>query len=252
MINLDIRGAVARVTLDRAPVNAINDEWLRLFDERLDRIEAAEGVGVVHIRSAHKAFCGGMDLDHFRKLFAAGGSDEDFARSVGAFQRVFARIEGLPQVTVCEIGGAALGGGLELALACDIRVASERAKVGLPETGLGLIPGAGGTQRLTRLCGKGTASRLILGADVIDGATAAQFGIVQWAWPAEELAARVEALIERLVGLSPRAVHEAKALIAAAGDKDRDGFAEEIAADRRLYNTEDTRRRVSDFLAGAR
>ena len=252
MIDLDIRDAIARVTLDRAPVNAINDEWLRLFDERLDRIEAAEGLSVVHIRSAHKAFCGGMDLDHIRKLFVAGGSDDDFVQCVARFQHVFARIEGLPQVTVCEIGGAALGGGLELALACDIRVASERAKLGLPETGLGLIPGAGGTQRLTRLCGKGTASRIILGADVIDGATAAQLGIVQWAWPPEELASQVEALIGRLVKLSPRAVHEAKALIAAAGDDGRDGFAEEIAADRRLYNTEDTRRRVSDFLAGAR
>lgn len=74
MIDLDIRDAIARVTLDRAPVNAINDEWLRLFDERLDRIEAAEGLSVVHIRSAHKAFCGGMDLDHIRKLFVAGGA----------------------------------------------------------------------------------------------------------------------------------------------------------------------------------
>ena len=252
MIDLEISGAVARITLDRAPVNAINDAWLDLLDRHLDAIEAAQGVGVVHIRSAHKVFCGGMDLDHLAGLFTAGGSEERFAQCVGRFQQVFARVENLAQVTVCEIGGAALGGGLEFALACDIRVASERAKIGLPETGLGLIPGGGGTQRLTRLCGSGTAARIILAAEVVDGATAARLGMVQWAWPAEELAQQVEALIARLVRLSPRAVHEAKTLIAAAHDRDRYGFAEEIAADRRLYNAEDTRRRVSDFLAGAR
>ena len=90
---------------------------------------------------------------------------------------------------LAEIGGAAMGGGFELALACDLRIAANEAKVGLPEVRLGLIPGAGGTQRLTRLCGPALANRLILGAEVLDGATAAALGVVHWSAPRAELAA---------------------------------------------------------------
>ena len=116
-------------------------------------------------------------------------------------QRLFARFEDASVVTLAEIGGAALGGGLELALACDIRIAAIEARLGLPETALGLIPAAGGTQRLTRLCGAGVAKRLILGAETIDGAQAAALGVVQWAHPRDALAARARKISSRA---SPR------------------------------------------------
>lgn len=246
------RGARVVLTLSRPPVNAINDEWLERFHSLLDDLERREEVAVLHIRSAQKVFCGGMDVAHIRSLTERPDGADAMVADVTQFQRAFARIETMPQVAIAEIGGAALGGGLELALSCDLRIASQRAKIGLPEAKLGLIPGAGGTQRLTRLCGRGIASRLILSGDVIDGATAERLGIVQWSFEHEKLQAEAEAIAERIASLSAGSVREAKRLIAAALDPARDGYAEEREADRRLFQTPDTQSRLLQFLAGAR
>jgi enoyl-CoA hydratase/carnithine racemase len=154
-------------------------------------------------------------------------------------------------VTIAEIGGAALGGGLELALACDLRIAAVEAKLGLPEARLGLIPGAGGTQRLTRLCGRPAAQRLILGAEVIDGATACDLGVVQWAVPRAELRERAAELARRVAALPLGALAASKACIAAAGEPGTGGYSLELEATRRLLTEPETRRRVEAFLAGA-
>jgi enoyl-CoA hydratase/carnithine racemase len=135
-----------------------------------------------------------------------------------------------------------------LALACDIRVAAAEAELGLPEVGLGLLPGAGGTQRLTRLCGRGVANRLILGAEIIGGAEGERLGLVQWALPRAQLAGWARGLAARVAALPRAALAAAKRCIAAQGDPARDGFAEELAATRRLYDHPETRRRVSEFL----
>ena len=164
-------------------------------------------------------------------------------------QQLFARLEAAPVVTLAEIGGAALGGGLELALACDLRVAAADAKLGLPETSLGVVPGAGGTQRLTRLCGSGIAKRLILGAELIDGGQAEQLGIVQWAQPRERLAAWTRELAERIASMPRGALAASKRCIQATGDADRNGFAEELAVTRELYCQAETRARVAEFLS---
>jgi enoyl-CoA hydratase/carnithine racemase len=169
---------------------------------------------------------------------------------VASIQRLYARIERLPQVTLAEIGGAAMGGGLELALACDLRIAAAEAKVGLPEVRLGLIPGAGGTQRLTRLCGPALAARLILGAEILDGAAAAELGVVQWAVPRAELAQRAAEMARRIAGLPAAALAASKACIAAAGHKDRGGYTDELEFTRLLLNDPETRQRVQAFLAG--
>jgi enoyl-CoA hydratase/carnithine racemase len=168
---------------------------------------------------------------------------------VAAIQRLFARIERLPQVTLAEISGSALGGGLELALACDLRVAATTAKLGLPELQLGLIPGAGGTQRLTRLCGRAVAARLILGAETIDGVAARSLGLVQWAVPPAELQAYAAATARRVAALPRAALAAGKACIAAAGEPGRGGYADELEATRRLLGEIETRRRVNAFLA---
>ena len=130
-------------------------------------------------------------------------------------QRLFARIEAAPVVTLAEIGGAALGGGMELALACDLRIAATDAQIGLPEARLGLIPGAGGTQRLTRLCGRGVAGRLMLGAEVIDGAEAARLGVVQWSEPRAQLPGKAQELAARYAALPRPALAAIKRCIAA-------------------------------------
>ena len=188
MFQISTAGAITTLTLSHPPVNAISDDWVRTFESKLDQLDAS--CRVLHIRSDQKVFCAGADLKEMRgRMDMADGPDRMYAYVAG-IQRLYFRIEALPQVVLAEIGGAAMGGGFELALACDLRIAANEAKVGLPEVRLGLIPGAGGTQRLTRLCGPALAKRLILGAEVLDGAAAAALGVVHWAAPRAELPAR--------------------------------------------------------------
>jgi enoyl-CoA hydratase/carnithine racemase len=249
MLELLLHERVARLTLERPPVNAINREWLAKFHRVLDELGQRNDWQVLHLRSSQKVFCAGADLAEMRQQFVAPDGTEAMAETAAAMQRLFARIEALPQVSLAEIGGAALGGGFELALACDLRMAAAEAKLGLPEVRLGLVPGAGGTQRLTRLAGRATASRIILGCEVVDGATAAALGLVQWAVPGAEIAVQAARKAQELAELPAHALAACKACIAAASDPSRDGFAEEIAASRRLYGESSTRERVQAFLA---
>ena len=249
MLRLEVDARVARLTLDRPPVNAINAEWLMLFHGLLDTLGKRDDWQVLHIRSSQKVFCAGADLTEMRARFAAHDGVEAMVGAAAAMQRLFARIEALAQVTLAEIGGAALGGGFELALACDLRIAAFESKVGLPEARLGLIPGAGGTQRLTRLAGRPAAARVILTCEMADGATALSLGLVQWAVPRADLAARAARTAAEIAELPPAALAACKSCIAAADDPARDGFAEELEASRRLYGDETTRRRVAAFLA---
>jgi enoyl-CoA hydratase len=243
--------AVTTLTLSRPPVNAISEEWVRLFEERLDQIVSGPPCTVLHIRSDQKVFCAGADLKEVReRMEMRDGADRMYAYVAG-IQRLYARIERLPLVTLAEIGGAAMGGGLELALACDLRVAAAEAKLGLPEVRLGLIPGAGGTQRLTRLCGPATATRLILGAEILDGAAASELGVVHWAVPRVELAQRATEIARGVAGLYGAALAASKACIAAAGHSDRGGYTDELEFTRLLLDNVETRQRVVAFLTGS-
>jgi enoyl-CoA hydratase len=251
MFDVKIENAVATLTLSRPPVNAISETWVEQFNAVLDDLAARADWTVLHVRSSQKVFCAGADLNEVReRILAAGGPDRMYA-FVAGIQRLYARIEQLPQVTIAEIGGAAMGGGLELALACDLRIAAVEAKLGLPEAQLGLIPGAGGTQRLTRLCGRATALRLILGAEILDGAAARDLGVVHWAVPRVALAQHALDLARRLAGLPAAALAESKSCIAAAAEPGRGGYSMELEATRRLLTNAETRRRVDAFFAGA-
>lgn len=250
MITLSLDGGIARLTLARPPVNAINEQWVERLAALLEEIAATERVGVVWIRSSERVFCAGADLVLMRSLF---GSEAGRARMIALtrrMQEVFARLEALPQVTLAEIGGAALGGGFELALACDLRLVAEEARVGLPEARLGLLPAAGGTQRLTRLCGAARARRLILGAELVRGAEAVALGLAQWSAPAAELEGRAAALAAHLAGLPPQTLAACKHCIALAARGGEDGFEAELAASARLLAAAETQRRVAAFLEG--
>jgi enoyl-CoA hydratase len=247
-LTVERAGRIAVVTLSHPPVNALGDALVARLDAVLDEIADDDDMTVLHIRSEQKAFCAGADLALMRSCFTTTDGTDAMLEVVTRMQRLFERIETSPMVALAEIGGAALGGGLELALACDIRVAAAEAKLGLPEVGLGLLPGAGGTQRLTRLCGRGVAKRLILGAEVVSGAEAERLGLVQWVQPRQRLAEWTRELTARYAALPKAAVAAAKHCIAAQDDPARDGFAEELAATRRLYDHPETRRRVSEFL----
>jgi enoyl-CoA hydratase len=250
MFQISDKDAVTTLTLSRPPVNAISEEWVAAFDARLDQLAKSPRCTVLHIRSDQKVFCAGADLKEVRaRMDAPDGADRMYSYVAG-IQRLYARIEQLPQVTLAEIGGAAMGGGFELALACDLRIAAAEAKLGLPEVRLGLIPGAGGTQRLTRLCGPGIASRLILGAEIVDGAAARQLGLVHWTAPRAELAQRAAEIAGAIARLPAAALAASKKCIAAAVPKDRGGFTDELEFTRRLLNDPETRQRVDAFLAG--
>jgi enoyl-CoA hydratase len=206
---------------------------------------------VVHLRSGCRVFCAGADLALMEQSIKTPQGLERMLALVGRMQRLNARLEAAPLVTLAEIGGAALGGGFEMALACDLRIAAQEAKLGLPEAGLGLLAAAGGTQRLTRLAGPGVAHRLILGAETVDGATAEKLGLVQWALPRAEMAEAARALAQRIAVLPRHALAAAKQCIAAALDDKRDGFAEEITHTRQLYQQPATQNLVAAFLTRA-
>jgi enoyl-CoA hydratase/carnithine racemase len=242
-------GRVLVATLARAPVNALDAELLAQLEAVLAQASADDEVTLLHLRSEQRAFCAGADLALMREGFASAQGMQAMTEVVRRMQRLFAQLEAAPVVTLAEISTAALGGGFELALACDLRVAAHEARLGLPEAQLGLVPGAGGTQRLTRLVGAGLAKRLILGAELLDGAQAERMGLVHWARPRAELAAFAAALAERIAAAPKAALAANKRCIAAAHDPGRDGFADEIRETRALYDDPQTRSRVDDFLA---
>jgi enoyl-CoA hydratase/carnithine racemase len=251
MILTNTNDAVTVLTLSQPPVNAINAEWVRAFDAKLDELASGPSCAVLHIRSDQKVFCAGADLREVRAhMEAPDGADRMYAYVAG-IQRLYARIEQLPQVVLAEIGGAAMGGGLELALACDLRIAAVEAKLGLPEVRLGLLPGGGGTQRLTRLCGAALAARLILGAEILDGMAASALGVVNWAVPRVDLAQRAAEIVRGIASLPAAALAASKACIAAAGHSDRGGYTDELEFTRLLLNNAETRQRVEAFLAGS-
>ena len=244
MISLEREGPLAVATLSRAPVNAIDEGWLARLEGIFGELQ---GATVLLLRSGQKAFCAGADLELMRSRFDSAEGRSRMVAFVREIQRVFERLERLPQVTLAEIGGPALGGGLELALACDLRIAAEDARLGLPEPRLGLIPGAGGTQRLPRIAGVAVAKRLILGAEVISGAQAAALGVVHGQAGGRAGGARPPDCARHRVAAG-RGARRGESLHRRA-----ERLRARARRDRRLLAQDETQRRVRAFLkSGAR
>ncbi len=248
MIKLNIDKQVATVTLDHPPVNALSDTMVDRLENILDQIEAEKDISVLHLRSALKVFCAGADLSQMQELLTTPAGCDSMIEIVRNIQHVLFRLEKIGVVTVAELGGAALGGGLELALACDLRVAANEAKLGLPEASLGLLPAAGGTQRLPRIVGEAVSRRLILGAEVIDGREAARLGLVQWSITRNDLATWTSKLVQRLAGLPAATLAANKRCIAASLDDSIDGYALELTETRQLHDNAETKRRIKAFM----
>jgi enoyl-CoA hydratase len=248
MFKIATRGTTFELTMARAPVNAINREWIDGFEAILDDLTRQQDISVLLIRSSQRIFSAGADLKLMRDCFATDDGPGRMIETVRRMQRLFDRIEALPQVVVAEIGGAAQGGGFELALACDLRVAAESVPLGLPEARLGLLPGAGGTQRLSRLAGPGIARRLILTAEVITGAQARDLGLVQWAVPDDQLTAFTSSVADRIAGLSPGSLAACKHCFSAIDAQINSGMLIELLETYKLFNAADTRNRVKAFL----
>ena len=173
-VTLEHRGPVGLITMNRPEaLNALNDQVLRDLDAVLDQVEADDSILVAVITGAGRSFVAGADIGQMSTLTAAE------AKAFGVLgNRVFLKLENLTKPTIAAVNGFALGGGCELSMACDIRVASEKAKFGQPEVGLGITPGFGGTQRMPRICGTAHAMELILTADTINAQQALEIGLV--------------------------------------------------------------------------
>ena len=207
---------IAEIVLDRPPVNALSREMVRQLTAVAEGIGDEPTLACVLLTARGKAFCAGADLKERR-----GMTDDEVVATVRGIGRMCSAVAAIPVPVVAVIGGAALGGGLELALACDLRVAAEDARVGLPECSLAIIPGAGGTQRLPRIAGPAVARRWIFTARVAPASEAARDGIVDLAVPAGQLREAALALAGEIARCGPLALRAAKRAIdrgLAAGD----------------------------------
>ena len=190
-----IENEIATITVNRPQaLNALNSDTLQEIEEAVKAADADDGVKVMIIRGGgEKAFVAGADIRNMLNFNALEG------RVFGANgQRAFRSIELATKPVIAAINGFALGGGLELAMACDIRVCSERSKFGQPEVGLGVIPGFGGTQRLPRLVGQGRAMELLLSTEIIDAENAYRIGLVNHVTTVENLYEFVEGLARKI------------------------------------------------------
>lgn len=202
LVTVTTAGHVATVEINRPDaLNALNDTVLEQLSAALSRIPNESRVLLVR-GAGGKAFVAGADI----KVMREGGAEAFIALG----QRVMCEVEALPQTVIAVIDGFALGGGLELALSCDLIVVTERAKLGQPEVKLGIIPGFGGTQRLMRRCGLGAAKRLIFTGETISGEEAYRLGIAEYLFQSAELSAKLEALTREISERGPLAIAAAK------------------------------------------
>ncbi|WP_141620060.1 enoyl-CoA hydratase/isomerase family protein [Myxococcus sp. AB036A] len=243
-IRLEQEGAIATLFIDRPKaLNALNTKTLQELESALKSLPADVRVLIV-TGGGEKAFIAGADIAEMAALTDAQ------AQEFGALgHRVMAALEALPIPTIAAVNGFALGGGSELALACDFIYASEKAKLGLPEVGLGVIPGFGGTQRLTRVVGRARAKELIFTGDRIDAAKAKEIGMVLEVLPADGLLAHCRAVAEKILKNSPLAISKAKQVIEAGADQDlRAANDIERKAFGDLFGSEDQREGMKAFL----
>jgi len=243
LIRLEL-GTVARLTIANPPLNLVTWELLADFQTALATLEAADPGdvrAVVVTGEGERAFSAGSHVGEFEEQRGERGRERHALES-----GVARRLAELPMPTIAAIEGNALGGGLELALCCDLRVASARAKLGLPEVRLAVTPGAGGTQRLPRVVGAARAREMILTGKVLTAAEAERIGLVHEVVPDGEAVVRATEIGEEIALRGPLAVREAKRLIDIAVETDIDtGLAAEMDASARVFESE-------DMLEGAR
>jgi enoyl-CoA hydratase len=245
-LQIDYNGRIQHIIINReSKLNALNKETLaELHTAIYDAFKNEKVGGIIITGAGQKAFVAGADIAEFASFDSAKG--EQLARN--GHRLVFNQIENGKKPVIAAINGFALGGGLELALACHIRIASDNAKMGLPEVSLGLIPGYGGTQRLTNLVGKGKAMEIILTADMITAQEALQIGLVNHVVSQDELLTKAEEIMNRILLRSPLAVETAIAVVNSAQQNGVDGYEKEIAGFAKSFDTPDFKEGVAAFL----
>lgn len=232
------------ITINRPDkMNALNQEVMSDLNNAMDEVyKNTEIKSVIITGAGEKAFVAGADISEF-----SGLSQQQGMSLAKRGQDIFFKIENCPKPVIAAVNGFALGGGCELAMACHMRVASENAKFGQPEVNLGLIPGYGGTQRLTMLVGKGKAIELLLTGDMIDANTALQLGLVNYVLPQEQLIEKATSILQIINSKAPVAVAKCinSANHAYSGIK---GYEQEIFGFSECFTTEDVKEGTSAFL----
>lgn len=244
-ILIEKRGSVAVLTINRPDkLNSLNSKVHSEGVAALDQLRTDDSVRVLVVTGAgEKSFIAGADISEF------SGKTSVSERNVFQGRSLFNSLDTFPKPVIAMINGFCLGGGCELALACDLRYASEKARFGQPEINLGIIPGGGGTQRLARLIGEGKAMEMILTGDMIDAPTALRLGLVNDVFPAEELPEKTFALAEKIAEKSPIALQMAKEAVKLASRSNLDeGLRREIDLFAICFSTEDKEEGVAAFL----
>lgn len=244
-VRVEIDGQTALLTIDNPPVNAISWPIRQEIRQGLEELEANREVRVVIITGAgEKIFVAGADITEFPPLTYQTGLERN-QRNRPWWDYVAA----FPKPVIAAINGHALGGGLELALACDFRIAASNARLGLPEVGLGVMPGGGGTQRLSRVVGPGLAKLLIFTADQLTAEEAEHKGLIEKVVPLEQLLAECRGIAERIISRAPESVRLAKqAINAGLAGSLPEGLDYEMECFARLMDTEDKNEGVAAFL----
>ncbi len=244
-VDFEQRGPIGILTMNRPEaLNALNDQVLKDLDAALDAAEASEEVLVLILTGAGRSFVAGADI----------GQMKDFtpveAKKFGLYgNSVFLKLENFPKPVIAAVNGFALGGGCELAMACDIRLASEKARFGQPEVGLGITPGFGGTQRLARIVGTSNAMELILTAENINAQRALEIGLVSHVYPPEALMDEAVKLAQAIAANAQVAVRQSKAAIRRGQQTDMyTGAAFEAEAFGLCFSTEDQKAAMTAFV----
>ena len=240
----EVTGGIALVTINRPEVrNAVSRQVQHDLRCALEEFGADDEVGVVVFTGAgDRAFVAGADIAELKNYTLHTGLASEL-------QRLYDDVEAFEKPTIAAVNGYALGGGCELAMACDIRIAAGNAKFGLPETALSVLPGAGGTQRLARLVGVGRAIEMILTGRVVEAAEAREIGLVTSVVDRDELMATAREVAEQVLAKGPLAVRLAKQVIRSGMDADqRTGMVVERLAQALLYTSEDKLEGATAFL----
>jgi enoyl-CoA hydratase len=250
-----VENNILTVTINRPDkLNALNKTVMDELDQIMEEVYTNADIrSVIITGSGNRAFIAGADITEFAGLNAAEGME--LARKG---QGIFFKIESSPKPVVAAVNGFALGGGCELAMACHFRIASENAEFGQPEVNLGLIPGYGGTQRLTQLIGKGRSLELLMSGIKINAQTALQYGLVNYVVPQEELLNKTRSVLEVINSKAPRAVAQCiQAANAAFGNRPTDtstaysylnGYEIEVSAFGECFDTDDMKEGTTAFL----
>ena len=244
-VKLEQQGHVGILTIDRQEaLNALNSQVLSDLDAALDQVEANEEIYVVILTGAGRSFVAGADIGEMKQFSSIDG--RNFGIHGG---NVFLKLENLSKPVIAAVNGFALGGGCEISMACDIRLASEKAKFGQPEVGLGIIPGFGGTQRMARIIGTGPAMELIYTADTIDANRALEIGMVNHVVPADQLMDEAMKLAEKICKNAQKAIRASKLAIRRGMDCDiSTAVSYEALAFATCFGTEDQKEGMQAFL----